>query len=211
MKLLIAVPCYESMRVETARSLFDLVGWLHEHQVDHEVKFISGTLVHGARDKLAKHAVNNFFDEVLWIDADMVFDRHLYEDLKMCGADMVCGLFISRHDPYVSCVFRSIDPVERITEYPDEAFPVEACGFGAVLMKAQILKDVMVNNGGRCFVPEKNLGEDVAFCKRARDQGYTIMCEPTARVGHVGAVIIWPEDGDRLRGNIQGLEGKKID
>ena len=211
MKLLIAIPCYEFMRAETARSLFDLVGWLHENRVDHEVKIISGTLVHGARDKLAKHAVNNFFDEVLWIDADMVFDRHLYEDLKMGGHDMTCGLFISRHPPYVSCLFKSIRPVERITDYTDDTFEVEACGFGAVLMKTQILKDVMVNNGGCCFVPEKDLGEDVAFCKRAKDQGYRIWCEPTARVGHVGPVVIWPEDGERLRGDIQGLEGKKIE
>lgn len=211
MKLLIAVPCYETLRAEFARSLMDLVQWLHENRVNHEVKIISGTLVYGARDKLAKHAVNHGFDEVLWIDSDMVFDRYLYEDLKMCGKDMVCGLFISRHYPYVSCLFSSIRPVERITEYPENAFEVVACGFGAVLMKAQILKDVMVNGSGKCFVPEQDLGEDVAFCKRARDLGYHIWCEPSARVGHVGNVIIWPEDAERLRGEIHGAEGKKIE
>ena len=211
MKLLIAVPCYETMRVEFARSLMDLVSWLHEHQVTFEVKILSGTLVYGARDKLAKHAVNNQFDEVLFIDSDMVFDRHLYEDLKMAGKDMTCGLFVSRHYPYVSCLFSSLKPVERINETPDEAFEVEACGFGAVLLKTEILKQVMFNNGGSCFIPEKDLGEDVAFCKRVRDLGVSIWCEPTARVGHVGAVTIWPEDVDRLRGDIQELNGKKIE
>lgn len=211
MKLLIAIPCYETMRAETARSLCDLIARLHEDHVDHEVKILSGSLTHVARDKLAKHAVNNGFDEVLFVDADMVFDGHLYEDLKMCGQDMVCGLFISRHYPYVSCVFSSIEPVERINDYPDEAFEVTACGFGAVLLKTQILKDVMVNNRGKCFVPEKNLGEDIAFCKRVTSQGYRIWCEPTARVGHVGAVVIWPEDAQRMRGDIQGIEGLKIE
>ena len=211
MKLMIAIPSYEGLRPEFVRSLTELEQKLREDGVWYEIKIITGTLVHAARDRLAQHAVNNGFDEVLWVDDDMVFDRYLYEDLKMCGKDMVCGLFVSRHYPYCSCVFSSLDPVERITEYPDEAFRVAACGFGAVLMKAQILKDIMVNNGGKCFIPEPKLGEDCALCKRATDLGHEIWCEPTARVGHVASVIIWPEDAERFRGEIQGLEGKKLE
>ena len=211
MKLLIAIPSYEGLQPEFVRSLAELEQKLHEDHVWYEIKIIAGTLVHAARDRLAQHAVNNEFDEVLWIDDDMVFDRYLYEDLKMCGKDMVCGLFVSRHYPYCSCVFSSLDPCERITEYPDEAFRVAGCGFGAVLMKAQILKDIMINNGGKCFVPEQKLGEDCAFCMRATNLGYEIWCEPTARVGHVGRIVIWPEDVGRLRGDIQNMDGKKLE
>ena len=125
MKLLIAVPAYES---------------LSDAGVRYEVKIISGTLVHIARDRLASHAINNGFDEVLWIDSDMVFDGHIYEDLKMVNRDIVCGWFISRHYPYVSCLFSSLSPVERINEIPGEAFRVKACGFGCVLMKTVVLE-----------------------------------------------------------------------
>ena len=38
MKLLIAIPCYETMRAETARSLCDLIARLHEDHVDHICK-----------------------------------------------------------------------------------------------------------------------------------------------------------------------------
>ena len=211
MKLLIAIPSYEGLQPEFVRSLTELESQLREDNVWFEIKIISGTLVHTARDRLAQHAVKYHFDEVLWIDDDMVFDCHLYEDLKMCGKDMVCGLFVSRHFPYVSCLFRSLIPVERISVYPDEAFKVAGCGFGCVLMKTQILADVMNNNGGKCFVPDQKLGEDVAFCQRATNLGYEIWCEPTARVGHVGRIVIWPEDVERLQGNIQGLDGKPIE
>ena len=211
MKLLIAIPSYEGLQPEFVRSLTELESQLREDNVWFEIKIISGTLVHTARDRLAQHAVKHHFDEVLWIDDDMVFDCHLYEDLKMCGKDMVCGLFVSRHFPYVSCLFRSLIPVERISVYPDEAFKVAGCGFGCVLMKAQILADVMNNNGGKCFVPDQKLGEDVAFCQRATNLGYEIWCEPTARVGHVGRIVIWPEDVERLQGNIHGLDGKPIE
>ena len=211
MKLLIAIPSYEGLQPEFVRSLTELESQLREDNVWFEIKIISGTLVHTARDRLAQHAVKHHFDEVLWIDDDMVFDCHLYEDLKMCGKEMVCGLFVSRHFPYVSCLFRSLTPVERISVYPDEAFKVAGCGFGCVLMRTQILADVMNNNGGKCFVPDQKLGEDCAFCQRATNLGYEIWCEPTARVGHVGRIVIWPEDVERLQGNIQGLDGKPIE
>ena len=211
MKLLIAIPSYGGLQPEFVRSLTDLETKLHEDGVAYEIKIINGTQVHVARDRLAQHAVNNGFDEVLWIDDDMVFDRHLYEDLKMCGKDIVCGLFVSRHYPYVSCVFKSMNPAERITEYPDEAFRVAGCGFGCVWMKAQALADVMYNNNGKCFVPEQKLSEDCAFCCRAVAAGYEIWCEPSARVGHVGRIVIWPEDVDRFRGDIQNPDGLKIE
>lgn len=211
MKLLIAIPSYEGLQPEFVRSLTELESQLRADNVWFEIKIISGTLVHTTRDRLAQHAVKHHFDEVLWIDDDMVFDCHLYEDLKMCGKDMVCGLFVSRHFPYVSCLFRSLIPVERISVYPDEAFKVAGCGFGCVLMKTQLLADVMNNNGGKCFVPDQKLGEDVAFCQRATSLGYEIWCEPTARVGHVGRIVIWPEDVERLQGSIQGLDGKPIE
>ena len=211
MKLLIAIPSYSELQPEFVRSLTELEIKLRENSVHYEIKIITGTLVYAARDRLAKHAVNNEFDEVLWLDDDMVFDRYLYDDLKMCGKEMVCGLFVSRHYPFCSCLFSSLKPVERITEYPDEAFKVAGCGFGAVLTSARILKDVMVNNGGKCFIPEPDLGEDCAFCWRAGNLGHEIWCEPTARVGHVGRIVIWPEDVARLRGDLQGLEDKKLE
>ena len=138
MKLLIAVPAYESVRVEFFRSILELEKNLRENGVWYEIKPISGTLVHIARDRLASHAIRNGFDEVLWIDSDMVFDGHIYEDLKMVNKDIVCGWFISRHYPYVSCLFSSISPVERINEVPDEAFRVKACGFGCVLTEVEV-------------------------------------------------------------------------
>ena len=211
MKLLIAIPSFDTMRVEFVRSLMGLMAKLNADGIYYEVKILDGTLVHVARDRLAKHAVNNEFTEVLWIDADMVFAPEIYEDLSMHGKDMVCGTFISRHSPYVSCLFKTLIPPERVTEYGDDLFQVAGCGFGCVWMKTQVLKDVLLNNDGQCFIPDPKLGEDLAFCQRARSSGYHIWCDPTVRIGHVGHVTIWPEDGDRMRGDIQGLNGKRIE
>ena len=190
MKLLIAVPSYETMRVEFVRSLVELEDQLRASGVWYEVKIISGTLVHIARDRLASHAINNGFDEVLWIDSDMVFDRYIYEDLRMGGKDICCGWFISRHYPYVSCLFKSLQPVERINEVPDDLFRVAACGFGCVLMKTDCLFDIAGKEGGIWFTPEHDAGEDAAFCLRAKEYGYEIWIDPAVKLGHVGQTVI---------------------
>jgi hypothetical protein len=210
MKLLIAIPSRETMRVEFVQSLMGLMRRLDQDGIAYEVNIQTGTLVYCVRDGLARHAVNNRFDQVLWVDSDMVFSPGIYDDLATGGYDIACGLFISRHSPFMSCLFSCLTPSERITDYPFEAFEVAGCGFGCVLMKTQVLADVMHSNNGMCFLPEPKLGEDLAFCRRAAGCGYRIFCEPTARVGHVGSMTIWPEDAERLLGNIQGLEGKKL-
>ena len=211
-KLLIAIPCYDTMRPEFVQSLTALMERLHRDGIPFEVKIIPGTLVYMARDALARHAVNNEFTHVLWLDCDMVFGDSILEDLMMCGKDMVCGLFISRHNPYLPTIFWSVSPeVKRVTEIPADTFQIGDCGFACVFMKTEILRSVINNNNGKCFLPTPKLSEDLAFCERAKGQGYEIWCEPTARVGHVGPITIWPEDGERFRGDIQELEGKKLE
>lgn len=213
-KLLIAIPCYDTMRAEFVQSLTALMAKLTADGIVYEVKIISGTVVHTARDNLAKHAVNNGFSHVLWLDADMVFDDTILEDLTISGKtdQIICGLFISRHNPYLTCMFTRVDAlVERVDEdhIPDDTFRIGACGFACVLTPADALRNIL-NNHLTAFLPTIRLSEDLAFCQRATGLGYQIWCEPTARVGHVGAVTIWPEDGKRFRGDIQGLEGKTL-
>jgi hypothetical protein len=211
-KLLIAIPCYDSCRPEFVASLTTLEKRLNNDGIPFDVGIISGTLVYMARDALARHAVNNDYTHVLWLDCDMVFGDSILEDLMMCGKDMVCGRFISRHNPYLPTIFSSLTPeVKRITEIPEETFRIYACGFACVLMTVEILRTVMINNNGKCFLPTAKLSEDLAFCQRVNGQGFEIWREPTARVGHIGPVTIWPEDGERYRGEILGLDGKKLE
>lgn len=214
-KLLVAVPCYESMRPEFAQSLVALMAKMTEDRVPYEVKILPGTLVYMARDALARHAVNNGFSHVLWLDADMVFEPTILDDLTISGKtdQILCGRFVSRHNPYLPTIFKRLEPnADRFDEdhIPDDTFRIGACGFACVLTPAQALGDVMNSNGGKCFLLTPKASEDLAFCQRAEGLGYEIWCEPTARVGHVGAVTIWPEDGKRIRGDIQGLEGKTL-
>ena len=197
MRLLIAIPTLDYVHFEFMKSLIALTTRLKDEHISFDVEIQGGTLVYVARDKLANKAINEGYTHVLWIDSDMIFTADLLDDLMFSGKDFVSGICHARRPPHFSCLFKSIDlaHLERYEDddYPKDTFEIEGCGFGCVLMKVDVLKAVN-HSCGACFLPMKEFGEDIAFCKRARDIGIKLYAEPSVRLGHIGHITIYPED-----------------
>jgi GT2 family glycosyltransferase len=169
-----------------------LVGMQASGQV--EVTFSAGSLVYDSRNTLARKAIEKGFDRVLWLDSDMVFPADLFHILGAHldgGMDMVTGLYFSRKRPVRPTVFSKIwmdGKVARadvVTEIPEQLFEIAACGFGAVMMKTEVLQKV-AGEFGMPFSPVLGFGEDISFCMRATHCGYKIWCDPRIRLGHIG-------------------------
>ena len=196
-RLLIAVPCTDYMHADFVKSLVNLTKHLNREGIVHEVDIHAGTLVYLARNRLACRVINENFTHILFIDSDMVFDENIVETLTFCGKDFVCGAFQSRRGQYKSCIFTNIETQERVTDYGLEPFRVAGCGMACTMISKEILKNVQ-ERFGNCFDPERvegiAFGEDLAFCRRAKQTGAEIWCEPTARAGHIAHVQIWPGD-----------------
>ena len=205
MKLLIAIPCMDTVPVPFMKSLVDLTRQLTSDGVDYTVAIESGTLVYMARDRLAGRAVNQGYTHVLWLDSDMVFEPDLLENLQWSGKDFVTGIAHGRRKPFVSCLFKNIDlnhlELWQLEEYPKDTFEVAGCGMACCLMETNVIKQVMINNG-TAFTPFPQYGEDLSFCKRAAALGFKIYAEPTVRVGHVAHLTIYPDDVERYRDEI---------
>ena len=201
MKLLICVPTLDYMHFQFVESLTKLIMRLNDEGIPFDVKFKSGTLVYVARDCLAEEAVLGEYTHTLWLDADMIFDEDILDDLQFCGEPFVCGVYHSRRPPHCKCTFTSLDPVVRVEEYPTRAFEIAGCGMAGVLIETKIISAVR-KKFGSCFCPEPNLGEDLAFCKRVAACGYKMYCEPSARMGHIGHIAIYPEDEERWNGKL---------
>lgn len=206
MKLLIAIPCMDTVPVAFMQSLLKLIQKLTADGVDYEVAIESGTLVYMARDRLAGKAVNQRFTHVLWLDSDMVFEPEIVEDLQFCGKDFVTGIAHGRRKPFTSCLFKNIDlnhlELWKLEDYPAEAFEVAGCGMACCLMSTEVIKQVMINCG-TAFNPIMQYGEDISFCKRAHDLGFKIYAEPTVRLGHIAHIAIYPDDVPRYQDEIQ--------
>lgn len=205
-KLLIGVPTLDYMNVEFVRSLTALLMRLKDDGVDFDLDIESGTLVYIARERIANKAINEEYSHVLWLDADMVFGPDLLDDLMFSGKAFVSGVYHARRKGYASCIFKGIDvgEVERFKEYPKETFEIAGCGFGCVLIETEIIRAVK-RAYGTCFTPIKNYGEDLAFCKRCRDIGYSLWCEPSVVCGHIGHITIYPEDHEQWKKTISNI------
>ena len=203
MKLLIAIPTNDQMPFQFVESLTKLIRKLDADQINYEVAFQSGTLVYVGRDKLSLKAISGNFSHVLWLDSDMVFTDDLVDVLADSGKKFVTGIAHGRRIPYPSCLFTEIFPNVRRFEgdYPSEPFKVAGCGMACVLMSIDVIHDVWSHHS-TAFFPSRELGEDLAFCKRATDLGHQIWAEPHAQVGHVGHFVVYPEYQETYRKSI---------
>lgn len=197
MKLMIAIPCYDSMHYAFTKRLVNLIRHLEKMEnVEFDVEIEGGTLVNFAREELVRKAINGGFTHVLWLDSDMIFEKDIVDkfiklmDEEEC--DLVSGLYRSRHGGSMPILFKTLDPDERWDVYPTDApFAIEGCGFGCAMTTTEMMQKIL-DEYGWCFMPTLKHGEDLAFCCRAKELGLKMMADPEVIVGHMGNAIIWP-------------------
>ena len=198
LKYLIAIPTGNSIPVQTVASLtyMNRVGLSR-------VTFLQNSLVYDARHKLIAEAIATEADRILFLDSDMVFKPDLMERLATDldeGRDFVSALYFRRTFPVNPVLLKTAEIYngERHTvlydDYPKDAiFPVDGCGFGAVMMTTGLVRDVL-KKFKHPFTPIAGaFGEDISFCWRARQTGYTLYCDSRIKVGHIGSVVIGEE------------------
>ena len=196
-KILIAIPCMDQLPAPFAQSLAMI---RKPDNDDVACSFQMGSLIYTSRNNLALQAFQIEADYVFWLDSDMVFPQDLLVEMKKemdeKGLDFLTGLYFRRTPPFTPVLFDKLEVDEEglctwtdYKEVPDEPFKIGGCGFGAVLIKTDVLWDVQCKFGGM-FNPIANMGEDLSFCWRARQCGYDIWCDPKFELGHVGYTVI---------------------
>ncbi len=214
MKTLIAVPCHDMVHAVFMRSLMEM-----KKPDDTAFAVVTNTLIYIARNMIAKKAVENGFDRVMWLDSDMVFPAdtmlRLAADMDE-GRDFVSGLYFTRKNPVLPCIDEEIHwrvkdggwvecgatPYEG---YPKESiFQIAGCGFGCCMTSVPLLKK-MIEKYGAPFYPLMGMGEDNSFCFRANEDGEKIWCDSRIKAGHVGQFVFDEDvfegrskDGSRL-------------
>ena len=213
-KILIAVPCMDQVPAQFAHSLATLTSYGIEGY-DISIWFNLGSLIYTSRNAIAKKAIMDEADLVMWFDSDMVFNPNtLWKMVQFIekGCDMVTGIYYRRTQPFTPTIFKTMEIDEEAQEahwtefdvIPDEPFEVDGCGFGCVLMRTEMFVSVFAKFGNM-FSPIGNVGEDIAFCWRARECGYKIIADPSIGLGHVGHVLITKDFYD----NYRAIEDKK--
>lgn len=226
-KVGICIPSRGDMEIGTAFDLAIMSAYDAKYR-DGElgVYTVSGTLIFDQREKLAKAAIEDGCDYILWIDADMRFPKTTIERLLQANKDIVGVNATTRTIP-VKPTAKNLEI--NIEEKTNSWFPVNskgrtgleqvtAIGCGVMLVK----KEVFEKTPGPWFwfyqIPGgKVLGEDVHFCVAAKDAGFDTWVDHdlTQEIGHVGQYTYGWKDIDgtselqRPKNNGRKLSRKK--
>lgn len=159
-----------------------------------------------AREQIARYAVDNDIDYVFMVDDDMMCPPDLFYKLARHDKDIVAALAFSRnagptgnHFPVIYEAIEGVDSVTRtpyywtrfVANYPKDALvECDAVGFGAVLIKTSVLKEIPEPR----FMGMEGVGEDVALCIKAKKKGFRVFMDTSVKLGHLSDPLIVTEE-----------------
>lgn len=195
MKTMIAIPCMDMVHTGFMRALISM-----DRPGSTMFGIVQSSLVYDARNTLAKRAITEKCDRILWLDSDMDFDpdfmKRLSADMDE-GKEFVAGLYFKRKAPVQPVIYKevgywkgedgTVTPIALPYEdYPrDSLFQIKGAGFGGVMHSVDLLTRV-VDKFGLPFAPILGFGEDLSFCKRIEEIGGEMWCDSRAKMGHIG-------------------------
>jgi len=209
MPLVVIVPCYGGLDRDTEAGLREL------EVRGHKVWRVHGlAAIDQARSQLATDALTQGFDEIMWIDGDIVFNPGDIDTLRAHGRPFVAGVYAKKGKRAFA-----LQTEESTYALPfgtsGGLFEVRYVGAGFMHTRASLyqklaaeLPDCNADFGEQCvpyFLPaiveEKKgpwyLGEDYAFCERVRRAGIPVLVDTSIRLFHAGRYLYGWEDAGR--------------
>lgn len=190
MKILIAIPTYESILPDTFQSIWDL----DKCGQDCDFVFIRGYDVAMSRNKMANKALEVGADYILMVDNDVVLPK---DTLKLLMEDIkpVClGVY-----PYRPKEAGSVDrtiifknekdfySIEEMYAMEPKKILVPAGGLGCALISTKVFDKLSYPWfvwSGNILNRDKECSEDVYFCKQCKAHGIPVYADFRVRCGH---------------------------
>ena len=97
-KVYVAMPCYDSVRVETMVSLLDTFSTLGQNGIEAKFKSVRSSLVTHARNLLTCGFMNSNFDYMLYVDADIEFQPEAVLRMLVPEEFIVCTPYRVKED-----------------------------------------------------------------------------------------------------------------
>ena len=200
MKLGICVPMYNVVPASFVVNFLHRLTELYTNGRNYEVKIYieQGTVIDRARNQLARKALNDECDYIMFIDADMILPPKAIDDLIDMNLNIVSGLYFAKGKPYL--------PVARIKKNDDDidhkfletfefgkVMKVAGAGMGCCLIKADVLKKLEYPwfkfEWKKIKGSMQQLAEDLYFCNAAKKIGYDTYLNTGIVCEHFGAEV----------------------
>lgn len=214
MKILIAVPTFETIYPDTFKSIYDLDRGGHEVMFE----FVRGYDCATARNRIAMKALDMWVDYVLMVDNDVVLPPDALLNLLDDPKDVTLGYYAHRDTDNVyrgnTCICRQFMPDgTRYYNYPleseysaaemQEMFEkgiykqeVHGGGMGCALIRTEVFREIDYPWYDWVNYKDDNRGmlsEDLFFCEQCRANGIAIYTDTRVACGHMLRHIQWPD------------------
>lgn len=214
MKILIAVPTFETIYPDTFKSIYDLDTAGNGVMFD----FVRGYDCATARNRIAQKALSYESDYVLMVDNDVVLPKDAIVNFLDDAKDVCLGYYAHRDSDNIyrgrTCICKMYQPDgKKYFHYPLEseytAFEmhtmmdsgeykvrVHGGGMGCAFIKTEVFTKIQypwydwVN-----YADEKRnmLSEDLYFCEQCRHADIPIYTDTRVGCGHMLRRLQWPE------------------
>jgi len=198
-KILIGIPTAKYIEPETFKSIYDLY-IPSDYEVDFQ--FFYGYNIDQIRNLIASWITNGPYDYLFSVDSDIIFPKDTLCKLLMHDKDVVTGIYRQRlpeqivelYDKnYANLPYQEVEGKDLVE--------IGGCGFGCVLIKKQVMQKIGYPQFEYHSAISHNdtISEDVDFCRKARQNGFSIWCDATILCGHKGANVYNVEPSDKKK------------
>ena len=204
MRILIAVPTFESIYPDTFKSIYDLD--VSGHDVAFE--FVRGYDCATARNKIARLSINGNYDYVLMVDNDVVLPKDAIVNLLEAPKDVCLGYYAHRDTDNIyrgrTCVCKLLtadgvryknypleseytaEEISALKEKGEYKVRIHGGGMGCALIKTDVFNRTAYpwydwanyKDGGM-------LSEDLYFCENCRKNSIQIYTDTRVNCGHM--------------------------
>lgn len=180
------------------RSVVDLVRSMERWGMPYEMSFGSDSAVHRCRYFLTESFLASGCDRMMFIDSDIEFEAEDVMRLYALDADVAVGAYALKQEGAGLAVHTG-GRLVGLDELGTEPVEVDYAGTGFMMIKRgtfealrPALPVIKTVNGDMPrwwsfdVVGGVELPEDYGFCKRVRDAGMKVVCDPSIRLKHWG-------------------------
>lgn len=214
--LLVCVPAYKDLPVQTVHALFQL-----RQHIPFALDMVGVAEVAVARTMLAERAAASKVDYILWLDSDMVFmPQHFFElhealennpnmglvsalAVRRDGSNHFCVNWREGRKAWKTQAYAQEKCLRLIEDKDNPVQPVDVTGLAFTLMRRDVLDKIKrpwfqpawIKNTAPHDHPKDDhlfFGEDSSFIRRLQDRGYQPSVHFGVHVGHLGQHIYTP-------------------
>jgi len=220
----IAMPCYDSVKINTMLSVIKLVQQLAKSGIEVGINTMKSPLIHQARNYLTSVFLTTKYQYLLFIDSDVEFEPESILRMLVAKKEIICTPYrvkAEQLDKHIYTVeFK--DP-EHVPILPGGLVEIEAGPTGLMLIDRKVFEEIIKNHHDLKiknkatptadkshefyynffdfgFDEGYSTGEDVSFCKLAKENDFKIYANTEFITKHHGSWAWTGKFGESLNG-----------